>query len=488
MDGVPGTYATGVPIYRGGQVFLSPPDSARLLPAAGAHVLHADVPSGSRIRSWSARRPRNLTTLTDHPVGPRPRKGRPDQRHDSIVGSPVLRMSLNERIRRRARNPGRILGRHGPERGRRTLLEKTHPRGRPDRRLRLTYVSLADAAKPGLTLTLLRRSLARSGGRGRDRARRVPRRATFAVPSLSFVQVFATPVVLPVVAAVRPAPAPSSSGSIAAAIVLLDPRRTGGRAGAAARIPSVPVDEPAWSPSPACDKVSPTARPATVTATAVAATAVLPPLETPKDDFPLPSTADLAPLPEPEVSAPAEPDPEPEAEKPRCRAAVLDPVDCRRRRRCLRSIGTPLACCCLRSRGSHPAVPDDGARHGPDVARLITPGGGVDPGRSAPRRAPSGSSSRRPDCGSRRSETRCRRATSARCSRMLPITTPVAPTSSPGRPTGSSRAPTTGPRRNSVDVLASRSWSLAQLLAEQPPFEPARLIDLIRRQLPSCQA
>jgi hypothetical protein len=39
-----------------------------------------------------------------------------------------------------------------------------------------------------------------------------------------------------------------------------------------------------------------------------------------------------------------------------------------------------------------------------------------------------------------------------------------------------------------VDVLASRWWSLAELLAEQPPFEPAELIDLIRRQLPSCQA
>ncbi len=39
-----------------------------------------------------------------------------------------------------------------------------------------------------------------------------------------------------------------------------------------------------------------------------------------------------------------------------------------------------------------------------------------------------------------------------------------------------------------TDVLESRWWSLAELLAERPLFEPAELIDLIRRQLPSCQA
>jgi len=39
-----------------------------------------------------------------------------------------------------------------------------------------------------------------------------------------------------------------------------------------------------------------------------------------------------------------------------------------------------------------------------------------------------------------------------------------------------------------VDVSASRWWTLGELLAERPPFEPAELIDLIRRQLPSCLA
>jgi 8-oxo-dGTP pyrophosphatase MutT (NUDIX family) len=39
-----------------------------------------------------------------------------------------------------------------------------------------------------------------------------------------------------------------------------------------------------------------------------------------------------------------------------------------------------------------------------------------------------------------------------------------------------------------VDVLEHRWWSLAELLAEQPRFEPAELIDLIRRHLPSGQA
>lgn len=39
-----------------------------------------------------------------------------------------------------------------------------------------------------------------------------------------------------------------------------------------------------------------------------------------------------------------------------------------------------------------------------------------------------------------------------------------------------------------VDVTAHRWWSLAELLAERPRFEPAELIDLVRRQLPSCLA
>ncbi|AYF98999.1 NUDIX hydrolase [Protaetiibacter intestinalis] len=39
-----------------------------------------------------------------------------------------------------------------------------------------------------------------------------------------------------------------------------------------------------------------------------------------------------------------------------------------------------------------------------------------------------------------------------------------------------------------VDVLEHRWWSLAELLAERPRFEPAELIELVRRQLPSCTA
>lgn len=37
-----------------------------------------------------------------------------------------------------------------------------------------------------------------------------------------------------------------------------------------------------------------------------------------------------------------------------------------------------------------------------------------------------------------------------------------------------------------VDVLEHRWWSLAELLATDDPYEPAELIDLVRRQLPSC--
>jgi 8-oxo-dGTP pyrophosphatase MutT (NUDIX family) len=37
-----------------------------------------------------------------------------------------------------------------------------------------------------------------------------------------------------------------------------------------------------------------------------------------------------------------------------------------------------------------------------------------------------------------------------------------------------------------VDVLAHKWWSLAELLAIDELYEPAELIDLVRRQLPSC--
>jgi 8-oxo-dGTP pyrophosphatase MutT (NUDIX family) len=37
-----------------------------------------------------------------------------------------------------------------------------------------------------------------------------------------------------------------------------------------------------------------------------------------------------------------------------------------------------------------------------------------------------------------------------------------------------------------VDVLDSRWWTLQELLVTKEPFEPAELISLIRRELPSC--
>ena len=37
-----------------------------------------------------------------------------------------------------------------------------------------------------------------------------------------------------------------------------------------------------------------------------------------------------------------------------------------------------------------------------------------------------------------------------------------------------------------VDVLESRWWSLAELASTTEPFEPAELVQLVRRQLPSC--
>lgn len=39
-----------------------------------------------------------------------------------------------------------------------------------------------------------------------------------------------------------------------------------------------------------------------------------------------------------------------------------------------------------------------------------------------------------------------------------------------------------------VDVLEWRWWTLAELLSTSEPFEPAELINLVRRQLPSCSA
>jgi len=37
-----------------------------------------------------------------------------------------------------------------------------------------------------------------------------------------------------------------------------------------------------------------------------------------------------------------------------------------------------------------------------------------------------------------------------------------------------------------VDVLEHRWWSLAELIATDEPYEPAELISLVRRELPSC--
>ena len=37
-----------------------------------------------------------------------------------------------------------------------------------------------------------------------------------------------------------------------------------------------------------------------------------------------------------------------------------------------------------------------------------------------------------------------------------------------------------------VDVLAHKWWTLAELLATDEPYEPAELVNLVRRQLPSC--
>lgn len=37
-----------------------------------------------------------------------------------------------------------------------------------------------------------------------------------------------------------------------------------------------------------------------------------------------------------------------------------------------------------------------------------------------------------------------------------------------------------------VDVLAHRWWSLSELIGTEEPYEPAELVNLVRRQLPSC--
>lgn len=37
-----------------------------------------------------------------------------------------------------------------------------------------------------------------------------------------------------------------------------------------------------------------------------------------------------------------------------------------------------------------------------------------------------------------------------------------------------------------VDVLAHKWWTLAELAATNEPYEPAELVQLVRRQLPSC--
>jgi 8-oxo-dGTP pyrophosphatase MutT (NUDIX family) len=37
-----------------------------------------------------------------------------------------------------------------------------------------------------------------------------------------------------------------------------------------------------------------------------------------------------------------------------------------------------------------------------------------------------------------------------------------------------------------VDVLAHRWWSVSELLSTTERYEPAELVDLVRRQLPSC--
>ena len=37
-----------------------------------------------------------------------------------------------------------------------------------------------------------------------------------------------------------------------------------------------------------------------------------------------------------------------------------------------------------------------------------------------------------------------------------------------------------------VDVLQHRWWTLSELIATDEPYEPAELVNLVRRQLPSC--
>ena len=238
VDGVPGTYASGVPIYRGGQVFLSAPDSAPLL-AAGAHVLHATFrpAAGSGLVSSTTAKPATLT------ITPLALAAKNVLINDAtVVGSPVLRMSLSGAYVDALGTPAGSWAVTVQSAGA-NVLEKTVPQ--PAGSTTPVDVSLADAAKPGRTLTfsgVFTPDPAVAGGITLTN----PSPATFAVPSLSFVQVLATPVVLPwwlfilLLLLVL--------GLIAAAIVLLI---RNARAAERERGPdpdAIPVDEPDVEP------------------------------------------------------------------------------------------------------------------------------------------------------------------------------------------------------------------------------------------------
>ena len=248
VDGVPGTYASGVPIYRGGQAFLSPPDSAPLL-AAGAHVLHASFrpAAGSGLVSSTTAKPATLT------ITPLALDAKNVLINDAtVVGSPVLRMSLSGAYVDALGTPAGSWAVKVQSAGA-NVLEKTVPQ--PAGSTIPVDVSLAEAAKPGRTLTfsgVFTPDPAVAGGITLTN----PSPATFAVPSLSFVQVLATPVVLPwwlfilLLLLVL--------GLIAAAIVLLI---RNARAAERERGPDpdeIPVDEPDVEPEPGLWQLSPT--------------------------------------------------------------------------------------------------------------------------------------------------------------------------------------------------------------------------------------
>jgi hypothetical protein len=189
-------------------------------------------------------------------------------------------------------------------------------------------VSIAEAAKPGRTLTF-------SGvftpdptvAGGITLTNSSP--ATFAVPSLSIGQVLATPVVLPwwlfiiLLLIVL--------GLIAAAIVLLV-RNARARAASQQSDPdpdAVSVDELDTAAEPELWQLAPTGTAAAAAAAAAVGTTVLPPVEAPNDDFPLPGTADLAPLPEEQkASAQAADEPDPgETDPPAPRSWTLSSAD-----------------------------------------------------------------------------------------------------------------------------------------------------------------